>query len=239
MSISSLILFLLTVLLAFTMQAMTGFGGPLLAMPVCILLSDMDSAKSVLCMLAWLTGIAVVLPRWRDVNRKELLKITAVMAIGMVLGACLYDIMPKETLLPIFGVVVILVALRNLFAKKELVFPHWARLCSLVLAGLMQGLFLSGGSFLIIYAQQTFHDKNEFRATGSAVWAILNTYMVFKTWRSGMYTQARLPLLILALAVSFAAVALGSVLQKKVEHGTFMKITNWLLLAAGIILLAN
>ena len=239
MSITRMILFLITVLLAFTMQAMTGFGGPLIAMPICTLLVGIDSAKSILCMLTWLTGITVVLQSWRSINRKELLKISAVMACGMVLGAYIYDLAPKEKLLPVLGAVVILVAIRNLIVKKELVFPKWARICALVLAGLMQGLFLSGGSFLIIYAQQTLRDKDEFRATGSAVWVILNTYMVFKTWRGGMYTAERMPLLLLALAAGFAAVALGGRLQKRVRRETFIKVTNWLLLSAGIILLLN
>lgn len=239
MSVIQTALFLLTVLLAFTMQAMTGFGGPLIGMPICTLLAGIDNAKSILCMLAWLTGIVVVLQSRRSINKRELLKITAVMAVGMVLGAYIYDIAPKEKLLPVLGTVVILVALRNLLVKKELVFPKWARLCALMLAGLMQGLFLSGGSFLIMYAQQTLRDKDEFRATGSAVWAILNTYMVFKTWKNGMYTPERMPLLLLAIAAGFVAVLLGGLLQKRVRRETFIKVTNWLLLAAGVILLVN
>ena len=239
MSLTTIALFLLTVLLAFTMQAMTGFGGPLLAMPVCILLVGIDNAKSVLCVLTWLTGIAVVAQSWRSINRKELTKITLVMAAGMVLGAYLYDVLPKEKLLPVFGVVVTVIALRNLLIKRELVFPAWARILALVLAGLMQGLFLSGGSFLIIYAQQTLRDKEEFRATGCAVWAILNTYMVLKTWHDGMFTAARMPLLLLSVAAGFAAVALGGLLEKRVKRETFVTVTNVLLLAAGIILLLN
>ncbi|MDO5111386.1 MAG: sulfite exporter TauE/SafE family protein [Clostridia bacterium] len=239
MSVITTILFLLVVFAAFTLQSMTGFGGPLVAMPICILLASIDDAKAVLGVLAWITAVVVMLQTWRDVNRKELLRIAAGMFIGMFVGVRVYDAAPKSTLLVIFGVVVLCVALKNLLVKKEWNIPTWLRYIMLLLAGLMQGLFLSGGSFLIMYAQQTFKDKNEFRATSSAVWAVTNTYMVATQAASGMYSAANFPLLCMSLAVALVSVWVGGRLQARLPRETFIKITNFLLLAAGVILLFN
>lgn len=239
MSVTATVLFLLVVFAAFTLQSMTGFGGPLVAMPICILLASIDDAKAVLGVLAWITAVIVVLQTWRDINRRELFRIVVGMFVGMFIGVRVYDAAPKSLLLVLFGVVVLCVALKNLFAKKEWSIPRCLRYIMLLLAGLMQGLFLSGGSFLIMYAQQTFKDKNEFRATSSGVWAVTNAYMVAKQAASGMYSAANLPLLGISLAVAIVSVWAGGKLQAKLPRETFIKITNYVLLTAGVILLLN
>ena len=239
MSVTTTVLFLFVVFAAFTLQAMTGFGGPLIAMPICILLASIDEAKAVLGVLAWITAVVVVLQTWRDINGKELLRIVAGMFIGMFVGVRIYDAVPKSALLALFGVVVLCVALKNLLVKKEWRIPNWLRYIMLLLAGLMQGLFLSGGAFLIMYAQQTFKDKNEFRATSSAVWAATNAYMVAKQAVSGMYSTSILPLLGMSLAVALLSVWVGGRLQAKLPPKAFLKITNFVLLASGVILLFN
>ncbi len=235
----SSVLFILLVFAAYTVQAITGFGGPLLAMPFGIQLIGLSGAKGILTVLAWLTAIAVAVPNRKYINWKELVKIVLVMLVGLCIGLWLYDLVPKELLLLIYGVIVVLIALKNLLIKKEFHAPAWLMLIVLLLAGITQGLFVSGGAFLIIYAMYTFKDKNEFRATSCAVWSVMNLFLVLANLRAGLVTLSTLPLMGISIAVGFVAVWLGGALQKKLDRNKFLLLTNALLLVSGVSLLLN
>ena len=84
-------LFLAVVLVSNVFQAITGFAGTVLAMPVAIRLIGADQAKFVLNIVAWISGIMIAASGYRDIQWKELGKAFAFMAIGMVAGIQIYD----------------------------------------------------------------------------------------------------------------------------------------------------
>ena len=54
-------------------------------------------------------------------------------------------------------------------------------------AGVVHGMFVSGGALLVVYAAATFRDKEVFRSTLAAVWVILNGLLMGKDFFSGVY----------------------------------------------------
>ena len=65
----------------------------------------------------------------------------------------------------------VVVGVRGLVLKQQRFMPKWLLAVLLVLAGLIQGMFVSGGAILAIYALQRLQDKrpvprNAFRAFG-------------------------------------------------------------------------
>jgi len=77
----------------------------------------------------------------------------------------------------IYAVIIILIALKNILLKKDFELGKLLSIVILIMAGVIHGMFVSGGSLLVIYAVYTFKDKNIFRATLAPVWVILNTFL--------------------------------------------------------------
>ena len=71
----------------------------------------------------------------------------------------------------------------------------------LVLAGIIHGLFVSGGPLLTGYMTKRIKDKTVFRATISTVWVFLNTLVFLEDVQAGLWVPATVKML--AISVPF------------------------------------
>ena len=114
------LLFLLVLFVSNVIQAITGFAGTVLAMPPSVYLLGLDHAKVVLNVMAWLSGLMIAVTGYRHINWKELLKMSAVMLVGMFAGIQICRIVKSENiLLTIYGIIIVVVALKNLCIHTE------------------------------------------------------------------------------------------------------------------------
>lgn len=228
------LLFLLIFFVTNAIMTITGFAGTMLAMPASILLLGVEDARFILNVTAILTCVFIGVQQWKYSNKKELKKILLVMLIGMAFGTVLYRVIPLDFLLPAYGVVIIIVSLQRLFFPQAAQLPQWAYLPVLIAAGIIHGMFVSGGALLVMYATLVLLDKSEFRATIAATWAVLDpTFFVLNfdvaLWNAEnmMLIGACIPLLILSVWV-------GNWLHKRINQEWFMKLTYVLLVASGL-----
>jgi len=175
--------FYVVILLSHIIQGITGFAGTLLAMPFSLMLVGPAVAVPVLNGLGLFSGVYVFLGNRKDVVRKELLTVLAVMIPGMLFGIWLRARLASNgsALFITLGVIVLVIAARGLydiFCKNGNGMPvsrHAAvRRTMLVLAGIVHGMFVCGGPLLIGYLAERFDDKAEFRATLGTSWMFLN-----------------------------------------------------------------
>ena len=188
---TKLLLFLLVMTFGVFVQSTVGFGGPLIIMPLGLMLLPLGVVKPVTTFTAWLAGLSVLITDYKYINWRELAKMAGVMLIGVLGGMWLTGKLPSNILLPIYGAVVAFIGVQRLFFPTGRQTPKAVKNTALALSGLMQGLFVSGGSFLAIYAVDQLPEKREFRATVNAVWGILNTVMLITFWTSGGLTPFR------------------------------------------------
>lgn len=229
------------ILIAYLVQSITGFGGALLSLPITILLVGFDQARVLAAGLSLLTGLLVSLRYRRQINRTKLLEILLVMVVGTAAGMLLDRVLEAPFLITIYGIVTVVLALVRFLPKKD---PERkprrpVLLSILFLAGLMQGLFVAGGAFLMVYAMHELPDKTEFRATCSAVWGVLNWFMLLNYGFSGKIDAKSLELAGLCVPVVLLTMFLAEKLQSKINQQLFSRVTNSLLLATGLILLAG
>ncbi len=232
---------ILVVFVAYLVQSLTGFGGALLSLPILILLIGFDHARILTTILSLVTGMTVAFLYRKHINRKKLLEILLVMAVGTALGFLLDQLLEADFLITVYGIVTILLALVRFLPKRH---PDRSpgrplMLLILLMAGLMQGLFVAGGAFLMVYAMYEFPDKNEFRSTCSAVWGILNWFMLFYyAWTGAIQTQT-IKLAALCLPLVLLMALLAEKIQARINQALFAKLTNGLLMATGVILLVS
>ncbi|AQU80850.1 sulfite exporter TauE/SafE family protein [Planococcus faecalis] len=234
------ILFLLVIFIANIFEAMTGFAGTLLAMPFSMLLIGINEAKTILNILALIACFYITITNLKHINKQEFFKITVFMLVGLAIGMMLFQKLALGYLLNIYAVVIILIALKNMFIKKSIVkIPFMVTIVILLLAGVIHGMFLSGGSLLVIYAMTTLKGKSEFRATLAAIWVVLDIGMIINQLRLGYVTSEVLTLTSIALIPLFFAIVIGNFFHKYIKQELFLKITYVLLLISGVSLLVN
>lgn len=227
------ILVFCVLLFANGIQAITGFAGTLLAMPPCIRLLGADDAKTVLNILAQVSGLLIMLGARKDVNWRVLGRMLALMLVGMAAGVWLYRTLPLDYLLVIYGVIILVIALQRLFLPHILPArgPWWV----ILIAGIIHGMFVSGGALLVVYAAGAMPRKEEFRATMASVWFFLGFVMTGTQVQSGAVTRDVLLLTALCLIPMVLGTWIGGRLVKRVPQLLFEKITNVLLVISGLL----
>lgn len=231
------VLFVLIMMFGVFVQALAGFGGTLLSMPLGIMLMGIALTKPVMTIVAWITGVVVVVSEWKHMNWKELAKMTGVMLVGVLFGLWVSGKVQLNFLLIAYAVVVAAIGVKKLFFPATKEAPKVLQVLTLPIAGLMQGLFVSGGSFLAVYAVAQIPEKKQFRVTVNAVWMILNTVMIFTYWLDGMLTKEVLTMSAVNVIPTLVAVWLGGLLTKKVKQATFLRIIYVILIVSGAVLL--
>lgn len=228
---------MLVLLFANTVQTITGFAGNLLAMPPSMLLAGVVQAKTVLNIFTLVACLWISIQNRRYIQWNILIKMTAFMLVGMGVGVWLFERISLDILLPAYGVMIILIACKKLFIRKEIAVPQICMIAVLLLAGIIHGMFLSGGALLVVYAVSVLKDKNEFRATVSPVWVILDAILIFSHYQLGYYTPENVWITVISMIPLVISIWLGNMLYKKINQQTFLKITYVLLIISGLTIL--
>lgn len=233
------IAFLVLIFCSMFVQSLTGFGGPLLAMPIAIMLVGVENARPVVTVAAIIAATLVAVPRYRDINWKKLFIMSAVMMAGVIAGDLMLGMFNITWLLVFYGIVVLLIGGKRLLFPRSMTLPPAGQYCALGAAGIMQGMFTSGGSFLVLYAVEQIKEKREFRATVSAVWIPLNIYLLTKFAFTGVFTAESLKLSAAMILPELVAIWLAGRLADRLNQYTFLRITYAILTVSGVILIIN
>lgn len=230
-------LFFIVIFFTNIIQGITGFAGTVLAMPPSILLQGIDTAKVILNILGIIASVWIVIISLKDLNKKEFIKIMLIMFSGLILGNYIYLVLPLPILLKIYAIFIVLISLKGLYIKQEKKLKEYILVTILLVAGIFHGMFVSGGPLLIIYATQKFRDKSEFRVTISAVWIILNSFLLYNHYIMGLLNKENIQKLYMSIPALLVGMMIGNILHKKMSQQLFLLITYILLLISGIMLL--
>jgi uncharacterized protein len=239
-------LFFLVILLANIVQGITGFAGTILAMPPSILLVGYSTAKPILNVLGILSGLYVLCTNKKHINRHELVKIIIIMGVGIFGGILLKSLFIEKEMYfyKLLGFFILLLSLRGLYhlvfkRKKQKEFIKKTAITmildymTLILAGIIHGMFVSGGPLLIGYLSKKIKEKSSFRATISTVWVILNVLLLFDDYRQGLWDYNNLIILSIATPFLILGMFIGSKLYAIISQVLFMKVTYILLFVSG------
>lgn len=107
----------------------------------------------------------------------------------------------------------------------------------LALAGLVHGLYASGGPMVVYVIGRSPISKRSFRATLSALWLVLGCLLVAGYVLKGMANAGTATKSAVLVAPLLAGTALGEWLHPRLNEKTFKTLVFTLLLGAGIFLL--
>ena len=198
-------------------------------------------------MLGILAGVYVFVTQWKHVDWKQLKKVVIVMAIGIFGGFFLKNALAgyDAVLYKCLGIFVIFLAIHGFYSiygqrqrdTKEK--SSWKSMLLLIGAGIVHGMFVSGGPLLIGYLSNEIKEKTSFRATISTVWIILNSMILVQDICAGMWNAGLVMTQCISIPFLIAGMAAGSVLVKRMSQEIFMKLTYILLFISGILLMVK
>lgn len=232
------------------LQAITGFAGTLISMPPTIKLIGVGEAKALLNAIAQISSLMIVCTGFKHINWKEFSKMFICMIIGMAAGIKIFEIFPLHQLLILYGIMIIAIAIKKLLFSRtntdkasynsKTSSQHGSTSISklfmliiLLTAGIIHGMFVSGGALLVVYAAAVLKDKEEFRATIAMIWLTTGCYMTGTQIMLGNFNTHVIMLLIVGIVPVFAGTLIGTKLVKKIPQEIFMKLTYILLLLSG------
>lgn len=231
------------VFVAFLIEAAAGFGSVVVAMTVGALWWPVPQ------LLGWLVPVNLVLSvylvargraalDWRFLARRML----PLMALGLGAGTLVAAKANEAAWLkPVFGVFVVGVAawqLSRALSPKDAAapLPGAVRVLALLGAGVIHGVYATGGPLAVFVSARELKDKASFRATLSALWVALNALVVPRLVVQGDLTGATLGTSAVLLAPLAVGIVVGEWVHHRLDERRFRVAVAALLLVAGAVL---
>lgn len=247
----NLILSGFVVLITHALEAITGFGCTVIAVPFVTALLGLKQGIMIVTILAWLLALYIVVTNLKYVKIKHTLLILALMIPTLPIGMYIFRYVNADLFKKGLAVFIVFVAILNLYKllktkaeNEDINAPLSKRdkitsVIALLVGGVVHGAISSGGPLVVIYATKALKDKKEFRATLCSVWLTLNTIIIGSyfinnpgfTYTTFTNTLSQIPFLIVGIIV-------GEIVHNKVNARTFSIIVFSLLLLTGIFMFA-
>jgi uncharacterized membrane protein YfcA len=228
----------LIVLVAFTVQGALGFGASLLVLALGALRVPIPELLPVLVPLHCVGTAAVLRADRAHVDRRLLLGwILPLMTPGVLLGALLAGSAADGTLRRAYGGLVVLLALHGLWRlrRAEPAGPgsRATRLSAIVGAGLVHGVFATGGPLLVLAVDGERLEPRAFRGTLAGAWLTLNLLLTLAYAGQGRLGAGTLGLSAALLPSVGVGLLLGHAVHTRLEPTTMRAGVLGLLVVAG------
>jgi len=239
--IKFLLLFLIIVL-AKTVEAVTGFGSTVIALTLGAQIYPIEWLLPILVPLNIILSIYIVARHGRTVNVRELThRILPLTIGGLVVGMVIFDLVQGRVLKLGFGIFVVLFSIFELYrilravsasSEKPLTFLKSA--AWLFTGGVIHGIYASGGPLVVYYANKKLKDKSEFRSTLSVLWLVLNILLLANYIQADKISLDALKACGALLPAIGCGILIGEALHRRIPERTFRIMVFILLIAAGV-----
>jgi uncharacterized membrane protein YfcA len=245
------------IFLSHALEAMTGFGCTIFALPFITLLFGIYEAKVLLTCVGWILSLYIVATKYQKIVFRQFFIIVLTAGFSMPLGIYFFNHLPTEIITLVLGVFIVATAtiqLRsgNMSSQPKSNQHHIWNVLFLVVGGVFHGAFATGGPFIVFYAAKKLRDKGEFRATLSLLWLTLNTILfltdptfqpilnhisgfVFK----GASMTKDVHLLMGTLPFLLAGIVVGEIIHRRVNAKHFHQTVFGVLFATGLFMIAT
>jgi hypothetical protein len=246
----------ITVLITHALEAITGFGCTVLALPFVTALVGVKIGVPILATLAWILALYIVITKWKHINFKEFAIIVFFVGLGLPFGMLAFKNLDSRILKKILALFITLSAAWQIYrrftkpnrdnancpaapvpAMTESLRSRLPYYLLLILGGMVHGAFASGGPLVVLYASKALQDKGSFRATLCLLWTSLNTILLVNYLRSGVFTAPIIQGTAGMLPFLVAGIIVGEKIHHQVDGELFGKLIFLVLFATGLFML--
>lgn len=223
----------LVVFVSFLVEAAAGFGSMVVALTLGAVWFEVDA------LMVWLVPVNMVLSAWLVLRELPFVKwrflgtLAPLMGVGLAGGTFVARWLGDGgALKATFGLFVVVIASWQLLRAEPRAFSLSVRVPLLLLAGVVHGVFATGGPLAVFVSANALPDKRSFRGTLSMLWLALNALVLLRL----PLTNASLQTSALMLVPLSLGIAGGELLHRRIDERRFRAVVSALLLIAGAVL---
>jgi uncharacterized membrane protein YfcA len=226
-------------LIAFTgyfFESVFGFGGTVIFLGLAGIFFDFKSMVQVSMVVSATCSAAILVQTWRHFNRRHFLKVMAIALPFVIIGTALMGILQSLWLLKVFALLLIAYGIQGLFFPAFAP-PRKVSYLFVALGGVIQGVFTTGGPFILMGYRRFFADKTELKATMAGFFLASNLCRMGQIVWEGNATMPQLASsLWLAVPVAVAVVA-GHFVHLRLSERIFQQGLLAAMTAVGMLLM--
>lgn len=234
----------LAVLVAAIVEATAGFGATIVTVTLAAQLMSVHEILAIFLPVNLAMSLYLLI-RYRALVAWDLLgrRVLPWMGAGLIVGILSASAAGQPLLKALFAALVVLLAAWELArpggnhaAEPRPISPTRAA-GALLAAGVVHGVFATGGPLVVYVLGKTVAQKGQFRATLAALWTVLNSTLILSYVRQGYLDTSTLQVSALMLVPLLVGGALGERLHHRLPLRQFRIGVFALLLAGGLSLL--
>ncbi len=219
--------------LGFFVESIIGFGGGLIAYSILGFFLDLKKMILAGLYIGTLSSAYIAFTDFKSFNPKILQKIAPICLFGTIFGVSIFSHFPSQILSIIFGVLLILLAIKTIFFD-QFIFPKLFKTKLLLIGGISQGAFGIGGPFVANALKNDFKNKSEFRATMAIFFVVFNFVRVAQLgWQNELKLDFFAQIWWCPIPI-FCAIKLGHLVHLKISENIFKKGIGLLTIFAGL-----
>lgn len=223
---------------AFFGQAIFGFGGGLLSVPLLSVILSVQDAICTSLIFQLLTGL-ILLKSWDQIPWQTIRPLGLGLFVGTIVGILMLAYTPDFYLRLLLLAFILLFLIRSRVFKERrfpgIQRPIWATTTG-VMAGFVQGILGTGGPVVIIYLNETVEDQGQFRSAAIITLFGCNVLRLFIAAPTGLLSAPVAKVSLIALPTFLIALALGQRLHHVVPAETYRGGVELLMVIAAITL---
>jgi uncharacterized membrane protein YfcA len=228
------------VMIGHLIKGFSGFASALFAIPLLALFLDIRFVVPVFLLFDLISGLILLIQTKRFIDKRAALLILSGLLVGTAIGTYLLVSFGNEALKSVFGVVVILFALKILIGdnknvKKE-ISKIWAPLSGFA-GGCTGAMFGLDGPPIVLYLTHQLKDKQTFRATLYGIFFVHACYRLILYSANKLITTEVIKFTLYLTPFLLIGILIGLKMHAKMkDERVFRKIISLILVITGIFL---
>jgi uncharacterized protein len=234
MTTTQMVLVLLIIFATSVVQAVAGFGFALLAVPLMVVVIDLQSAVIISSFVGTLSNMLQSWQLRRNINRNMTRRFVLATAVGSPVGLLLFVYANQSALKIVLGLSIlfgVFVLSRGLELQHVSSWLDW-------IMGILSGVLLmatsTNGPPLVFVLQARRFDPATFRATLNMVFLVSGTFGLVMFGLAGEILRSDVNVAAFAIPAMVIGVSTGVVIRKYVQQELFKKIVLFLLSIGGL-----
>lgn len=219
--------------LGFFVESIIGFGGGLIAYAILGFFIDLKEMIIAGLYIGTCSSAYIFYTDYKSFDKKNFRKVMPLGIIGTMLGAFLFAKLSSEILAFVFGIVLILLAIKIMFFDHY-TFPKIFKKKLFLIGGVSQGAFGIGGPFWANALKGDFKDKSGLRTTMASFFVFFN---LIRITQLSIQNQIKLEFfsdIWWTIIPIFVAIKLGHLVHLKISEELFKKGIALMTIFAGL-----
>jgi uncharacterized protein len=218
------------------LQGLSGFGFSILSLPLLAVYISPKTAVPMLLIFSIVLNLSVIATCWRSFSIRNIWLLLLGGSLGIPIGTHLLLILDDVLLRKGIGSFIVVFALlllsgRRLKLKRE----NLTRFGIGIFSGILSGSVSMSGPPIIMFLSNQGVEKNEFRASLSGYFLLLNIITIPVYYYNGLFTKEVINFTLNWLPALFAGVISGAFIASKIQSERFNRLVLILLLLTGFL----